>query len=75
MYSNKFGRLMFGLKGLKATSACGAFQRAAARSGFNWAAVCKQRTLWQQRSACAGMHQTGYLTEPSEPRVDGLITT
>ncbi|XP_007567518.1 ubiquinone biosynthesis O-methyltransferase, mitochondrial [Poecilia formosa] len=59
MYSNKLGRLMFGLKGLKVTSACGAFERTAARSGFSWAAVCKQRTLWQQRSACAGMHQTG----------------
>uniref|UniRef100_A0A3P9PNC8 Ubiquinone biosynthesis O-methyltransferase, mitochondrial n=1 Tax=Poecilia reticulata TaxID=8081 RepID=A0A3P9PNC8_POERE len=45
MYSNKLGRLMFGLKGLKVTSASGAFQRAAARSGFSWAAVCKQRTL------------------------------
>ncbi|XP_054897899.1 ubiquinone biosynthesis O-methyltransferase, mitochondrial [Poeciliopsis prolifica] len=54
MYSNKLGRLMFGLRGLEATSARGAFQRAAARSGFSWAAVRKQRTLWQQR-----MHQTG----------------
>ncbi|KAM4735785.1 ubiquinone biosynthesis O-methyltransferase, mitochondrial [Anableps anableps] len=45
----------------KATSVCTAFQRAAAagRSGFTWTAVCQQRILWQQRSACARMQQTG----------------
>ncbi|MEQ2217434.1 hypothetical protein XENOCAPTIV_010104, partial [Xenoophorus captivus] len=51
--------------GLKATSVCGAVQRAASRSGFSWAAVCKQRALWQQRSVCTGMQRTGYLAEPS----------
>ncbi|MEQ2250635.1 hypothetical protein ILYODFUR_002998 [Ilyodon furcidens] len=65
MFSNKFGGLMFGFRGLKATSVCGAVQRAASRSGFSWAAVCKQRALWQQRSVCTGMQRTGYLAEPS----------
>ncbi|MEQ2274713.1 hypothetical protein XENORESO_008411, partial [Xenotaenia resolanae] len=59
MFSNKFGGLMFGFRGLKATSVCGAVQRTASRSGFSWAAVCKQRALWQQRSVCTGMQRTG----------------
>ncbi|XP_047217395.1 ubiquinone biosynthesis O-methyltransferase, mitochondrial isoform X3 [Girardinichthys multiradiatus] len=59
MFSNKFGGLMFGFRGLKATSVCGAIQRAASRSGFSWAVVCKQRELWQQRSVGTGMQRTG----------------
>ncbi|KAM4568041.1 ubiquinone biosynthesis O-methyltransferase, mitochondrial isoform 2-T2 [Fundulus diaphanus] len=58
MYSNTFGRLVLGLRSLKAASSCAATRRAASRSGFSWAAVWRQRTLRQQRSACAGMQQT-----------------
>lgn len=47
MLSNKFGRLMFGLYSRKRGAVCGV-----TRSGFSWTAVCKQRTLWLQRSAC-----------------------
>ncbi|XP_035527813.1 ubiquinone biosynthesis O-methyltransferase, mitochondrial [Morone saxatilis] len=47
MYSGKLCRLMFGLCSRKAAAVPGV-----ARSGFSWTAVCKQRTLWLQRSAC-----------------------
>ncbi|XP_074510790.1 ubiquinone biosynthesis O-methyltransferase, mitochondrial [Sebastes fasciatus] len=43
MNATKFGRLMFGMYSRKTV--------AVARSGFSWTAVCRQRTLWQQRSA------------------------
>ncbi|XP_044063036.1 ubiquinone biosynthesis O-methyltransferase, mitochondrial isoform X1 [Siniperca chuatsi] len=52
MYSNKFGRLILGLYSCKPSAVCGAVRSAAGRSGFSWTAVCKQRTLWLQRSAC-----------------------
>lgn len=38
---------MFGLYSRKRGAVCGV-----TRSGFSWTAVCKQRTLWLQRSAC-----------------------
>ncbi|TMS11260.1 Ubiquinone biosynthesis O-methyltransferase, mitochondrial [Larimichthys crocea] len=47
MFSNKFGRFLFGLYSRKAAAVCGV-----TRSGFSWTAVCKQRTLWLQRSGC-----------------------
>ncbi|XP_070768582.1 ubiquinone biosynthesis O-methyltransferase, mitochondrial [Enoplosus armatus] len=47
MYSNKFGRFVLGLYSSKPAAVCGVL-----RSGFSWAAVCKQRTLWLPRSAC-----------------------
>uniref|UniRef100_UPI0037E8B3D2 ubiquinone biosynthesis O-methyltransferase, mitochondrial n=1 Tax=Semicossyphus pulcher TaxID=241346 RepID=UPI0037E8B3D2 len=52
MFSNKFGRLMLGLYGWKMSAVCGVVQSSAGRSGFSWTAVCKQRTLWLQRSTC-----------------------
>ncbi|CAI5662859.1 ubiquinone biosynthesis O-methyltransferase, mitochondrial [Oreochromis aureus] len=61
MYSNKFGRLMLGLHCLKTTAVCGLVQRAAGRSGFSWTAVCKQRTLWLQRSACREIERRAVL--------------
>ncbi|XP_072250929.1 ubiquinone biosynthesis O-methyltransferase, mitochondrial [Leuresthes tenuis] len=51
MYSNKWGRFMFGLYNLKPTSVCSAVRRAAGRSGFSRTAVCEQRTLWLQGAA------------------------
>lgn len=43
---------MLGLYSRKSTAVCGVVQSAAGRSGFSWTAVCKQRTLLLQRSAC-----------------------
>ncbi|KAM7382477.1 hypothetical protein PAMP_002204 [Pampus punctatissimus] len=54
MYSNKFSRLMLGLYSRKAAAVCGA----AGRSTFSWATVCKQRTLWLQKSACLEPRRT-----------------
>lgn len=50
MYSSKCGRLMLGLCSRKPAAVCGVVRRAAGRSGFSWTAVCRQRTLWLQRS-------------------------
>ncbi|XP_063340716.1 ubiquinone biosynthesis O-methyltransferase, mitochondrial [Pelmatolapia mariae] len=61
MYSNKFRRLMLGLHCLKTTAVCALVQRAAGRSGFSWTAVCKQRTLWLQRSACREIERRAVL--------------
>ncbi|XP_004541693.1 ubiquinone biosynthesis O-methyltransferase, mitochondrial [Maylandia zebra] len=63
MYSNKFRRLMLGLHCLKTTAVCGLVQRAAGRSGFGWTAVCKQRTLWLQRSACREIERRAVLRQ------------
>ncbi|XP_078109829.1 ubiquinone biosynthesis O-methyltransferase, mitochondrial isoform X2 [Sander vitreus] len=57
MYANKFGRFMLGLYSRKTATACGGLQSTAGRSGFSWTAVCKQRTLWLQRSACLNTRQ------------------
>ncbi|XP_047454446.1 ubiquinone biosynthesis O-methyltransferase, mitochondrial [Mugil cephalus] len=50
MYSNKFGRLMLGLYSRRQAAVCGVAQRAAGLTGSSWTVVCKQRTLWLQRS-------------------------
>ncbi|CAK6970050.1 ubiquinone biosynthesis O-methyltransferase%2C mitochondrial [Scomber scombrus] len=53
MYSNKLSRLVLGLYSRNAAAVSGVVvHRPAGRSMFSWAAVCKQRTLWLQRSAC-----------------------
>lgn len=52
---------MLGLHCLKTTAVCGLVQRAAGRSGFSWTAVCKQRTLWLQRSACREIERRAVL--------------
>ncbi|GAA6230905.1 ubiquinone biosynthesis O-methyltransferase, mitochondrial [Lates japonicus] len=52
MYSNKFNCLMLGLYSRNRSAVCGLVQSAAGRSGFSWTAVCKQRSLRLQRSAC-----------------------
>ncbi|XP_042346324.1 ubiquinone biosynthesis O-methyltransferase, mitochondrial [Plectropomus leopardus] len=57
MYANKFGRLMFGLYSRRTAAVCGVVHRATGRSGFSWTAVCKQRTLLLQRSACLETQQ------------------
>ncbi|XP_032375306.1 ubiquinone biosynthesis O-methyltransferase, mitochondrial isoform X2 [Etheostoma spectabile] len=66
MYANKFGRVMLALYsrntatacgGLSTATACGGLPSAAGRSGFSWTAVCKQRTLWLQRTACLNTQQ------------------
>ncbi|XP_038126168.1 ubiquinone biosynthesis O-methyltransferase, mitochondrial [Cyprinodon tularosa] len=53
MYSNKFGRLLFGLRGLKVSPVSGAIQRSEVRGFSSGAAVLRQR-----RAACAEMQQT-----------------
>uniref|UniRef100_UPI003AB04CF8 ubiquinone biosynthesis O-methyltransferase, mitochondrial isoform X1 n=1 Tax=Centroberyx gerrardi TaxID=166262 RepID=UPI003AB04CF8 len=54
MYSDKFGRLMLGLCSRKPTSVV---RSPAGRSAFSWTSVCKQRTLWLQRSDCLEVQQ------------------
>lgn len=43
---------MLGLYSRQAAAVCGVIQRS-----FSWTAVCKQRTLWLQRSACLKSQQ------------------
>lgn len=50
---------MLGLYRRKAAAVCGVVVHSpAGRSTFSWAAVCKQRTLWLQRSASLELHLT-----------------
>ncbi|XP_042280808.1 ubiquinone biosynthesis O-methyltransferase, mitochondrial isoform X1 [Thunnus maccoyii] len=59
MYSNKLSRLVLGLYRRKAVAVCGVVVHSpAGRSTFSWAAVCKQRTLWLQRSASLELRLT-----------------
>ncbi|XP_076006312.1 ubiquinone biosynthesis O-methyltransferase, mitochondrial [Genypterus blacodes] len=57
MYSGKIGHLMLGICSRKTTGVCGVAQNLAGRSGLSWTAVCKQRTLWQRKSACPELQQ------------------
>lgn len=43
---------MLGLYSRRRSAVCGLVQSATCRSGFSWTALCKQRSLWLQRSAC-----------------------
>ncbi|XP_029306539.1 ubiquinone biosynthesis O-methyltransferase, mitochondrial [Cottoperca gobio] len=63
MYANKFSRFMLGLYSRTTTAVCGVvqLQTAAGRSGCSWTSVCKQRTLWLQRSVSLKTRQH---TEP-----------
>lgn len=59
MYSSKLSRLMLGLYSRTPAAVCGA----AGRSGFSWTAVCKQRTLWLQRSGGLEREQRAVLQQ------------
>lgn len=53
MYSNKLSRLLLGLYSRKAAAVCGVLAHSpTGRSTFSWAAVCEERTLRLQSSAC-----------------------
>ncbi|XP_059195462.1 ubiquinone biosynthesis O-methyltransferase, mitochondrial [Centropristis striata] len=58
MYANKFSRLVLGVYSRKTAAVCRVVHSAAGRSGYSWTAVCKQRTLWLQRSACLKSQHT-----------------
>ncbi|XP_068999506.1 ubiquinone biosynthesis O-methyltransferase, mitochondrial [Embiotoca jacksoni] len=68
MYSNKFGRIMFGLCCRNPAAVYGVVQRAAGRSGSSWTAVCKQRTL--RRSAGPEVERRHGARSASQSTVD-----